>query len=202
MSLPRFILEICDDIGGKVHATNVVLRLIENYSDMGHSLYLDNYYNSVTLVRKLLEKNTYCTGTLRAGRQETPQEVSKAKLKTDESVHRYGGNVCVGKWKDKREVLYITTEHENNFEEGTSRSGKKKMKPIPIAQYNKYMSGIDLQDQMLSYYLTHRKTILWYKKVGFHITDLLLYNSFMLYNQLSGPKMSFLDFRQLLKPCW
>ncbi|KAJ8931231.1 hypothetical protein NQ314_015872 [Rhamnusium bicolor] len=155
---------VCDDIGGKEHAANVVLCLIANYSDKSHS-YMYNYYNSVTLARQLLDKNTYCTGTLCAGRKETSQEVSKAILKTGESVQRYGGNVCGGKWKDKREVLYITTEHENNFEEVTSRSGKRKMKPTPIAQYNKYMSGIDLQDQMLSYYPTHRKTIRWYKKV-------------------------------------
>ncbi|CAH1991404.1 unnamed protein product [Acanthoscelides obtectus] len=43
----------------------------------------------------LLEKNTYCTGTLRAGGKETPEDVSKAKLKPGESVHRYGGSVCV-----------------------------------------------------------------------------------------------------------
>ncbi|XP_018578618.1 piggyBac transposable element-derived protein 4, partial [Anoplophora glabripennis] len=94
---------VCDDLGGKGHAANVVLRLMTNYCDKGHSLYMDNYYNSVTLARQLLDKNTYCTGTLRAGRKETPHDVSKAKPKTGEFVHRYGGNVCVGKWKDKRE---------------------------------------------------------------------------------------------------
>lgn len=116
---------VCDDLGGKGHAANV-LRLMTNYCGKGHRLYMDNYYNSVTPDRQLLE-NTYCTGTLNAGRKETPQDVSKAKPKTGESVHQYGGNVCVGKWKNKLEVLYITIEHENNLEV-TSRSSNKKTK--------------------------------------------------------------------------
>lgn len=185
-----------DDLGGRGHAANVVLHLMRNYWDKGHSLYMDNYYNSVTLARQLLEKNTYCTGTLRVGRKETPEDVKKAKLRPGESVHRYGGNVCVGKWKDKREVLYITTEHENTLEEVLSKFGTSKIKPAPIVQYNKYMSGIDLQDQLQSYYPSHRKTIRWYKKVGIHIMETMLYNSYMLYNKYSTPKMSFLEYRE------
>lgn len=57
------------------------------------------------------------------------------------------------------------------------------------------MSGIDLQDQLMAYYPSNRKTIRWYKKVGIHIIEMLLYNSFMLYNQHSAKKMSYLDFR-------
>ncbi|XP_050303772.1 piggyBac transposable element-derived protein 4-like [Anthonomus grandis grandis] len=187
---------VLDDLGGRGHAANVVLHLIRNYWDKGHSLYMDNYYNSVALARQLLEKNTYCTGTLQVGRKETPEDVSKAKLKPGESIHRYGGNVCVGKWKDKREVLYISTEHENTLEEVLSRFGTNNIKPAPIVQYNKYMSGIDLQDQMQSYYPGHRKTIRWYKKVGIHIMETMLYNSYMLYNKYSRPKMSFLEYRE------
>ncbi|CAH2012125.1 unnamed protein product [Acanthoscelides obtectus] len=184
-----------DDMGGKGHAANVVLHLASDYLDKGYSIYMDNYYNSVRLARQLLNRMTYCTGTLRAGRKETPGDVSKAKLKVGESVQRYGGHVCVGKWKDKRDVLYITTEHGNTLQEVTSTSGNTKMKPTPIAEYNKYMSGIDLQDQIMAYYPSHRKTIRWYKKVGLHIIEMMLYNSFMLYNKFSSPKLSYLDYR-------
>ncbi|CAH1999936.1 unnamed protein product [Acanthoscelides obtectus] len=58
------------------------------------------------------------------------------------------------------------------------------------------MSGIDLQDQMQSYYPSHRKTIRWYKKVGLHICEMMLHNSYMLYNKYSGQKMSLLDYRE------
>lgn len=51
-----------DILGGRGHATNVVLHLLEEKFNCGHSVYLDNFYNSVDLAAKLLEKDTYCTG--------------------------------------------------------------------------------------------------------------------------------------------
>ncbi|KAG5865977.1 hypothetical protein JTB14_011972 [Gonioctena quinquepunctata] len=185
-----------DDMGGERHATKIVLNLANNYLDQGYSLYMDNFYNSVDLARQLLERNTYCTGTLRNGRKGSPSEEKTAKLKSGKSVQRYSRQICVVKWKDKREVLYISTEHENVLQEVTSRSGRMEEKPLPIAEYNEYMSGIDLQDQMMAYYPSHRKTIRWYKKVGIHIIEMMLYKSFMIYNKHSVQKMSYLDFRQ------
>ena len=43
------------------------------------------------------------------------------------------------------------------------------------------MSGIDRSDQMLSYHSVLRKTIRWYKKVGVHIFEIYMANSFYLY---------------------
>jgi len=59
-----------NDLGGKGHATiNVVLHLMQEKLNTGHSIFTDNFYNSYYLAQKLLEKkNTFCTGTLRANR--------------------------------------------------------------------------------------------------------------------------------------
>lgn len=58
------------------------------------------------------------------------------------------------------------------------------------------MSGIDRQDQMNSYYPFTRKTIRWYKKLGIHIIQMLLLNSYNLYNQYNiGTTLSLYDFR-------
>ncbi|KAJ8913138.1 hypothetical protein NQ315_006056 [Exocentrus adspersus] len=92
---------------GKGHAANIVLHLAGNYLDQGYSLYMDNFYNSVDLAKQLVDRNTCCTGTLRNGRKGNPSDVAKAKLKVG------SGQICVGKWKDKRDVLYISIEHEN-----------------------------------------------------------------------------------------
>lgn len=70
-----------DDYGGKGHAANIVLHLMEEKLDVGHSLYLDNYYNSYDLACKLLSRKTYCTGTLRVDRKQNPVDVKTAKLK-------------------------------------------------------------------------------------------------------------------------
>jgi hypothetical protein len=59
---------------------------MEDYLDVGHSVYMDNYYNSFDLAVKLLNRNTYCTGTLRVDRKNTPIEVKNKQSKKGETV--------------------------------------------------------------------------------------------------------------------
>lgn len=47
---------ILDDYGGKGHAANIVLHLTEEKLDVGHAIYLDNYYNSFDLACQLLSR--------------------------------------------------------------------------------------------------------------------------------------------------
>uniref|UniRef100_A0A2H8TRK2 PiggyBac transposable element-derived protein 4 n=2 Tax=Melanaphis sacchari TaxID=742174 RepID=A0A2H8TRK2_9HEMI len=162
----------------------------------GHSMYMDNFYNSIDLAEQLLQKKTYCTGTLRSNRKRIPEAVVKSKLKPGETKAMYSNGVLVGKWKDKRDVMYISTEFKNNLILAKNKKGQEKLKPEPIANYNKFMSGIDRQDQMNSYYPFLRKTVRWYKKIGIHVIQMLLLNSYNLYNQSQvGSKMTLYDFR-------
>jgi len=39
------------------------------------------------------------------------------------------------------------------------------------------VSGIDRQDQMMSYYPAERKTLRWYKKIAIHFLQICLLNS-------------------------
>uniref|UniRef100_A0A2S2NHQ3 PiggyBac transposable element-derived protein 4 n=1 Tax=Schizaphis graminum TaxID=13262 RepID=A0A2S2NHQ3_SCHGA len=134
---------------------------------------MDKFYNSFDLASKLIEKKTYCTGTLRLNRKNTPHDVAY----------------------QLRDVAYLSTEFKNNLILTKNRNGKEQLKPEPIINYNRFMSGIDRQDQMNSYYPFTRKTIRWYKKIGIHIIQMLLMNSFYLYNQYQvGHKVLLYDY--------
>ncbi|KAJ8971846.1 hypothetical protein NQ314_000522 [Rhamnusium bicolor] len=78
-----------------------------------------------------------------------------------------------------------------------SKQGRKDKvnKPLPKLQYNKYMSGVDRQDQMLSYYSAERKTIRWPKKLFMDFIEAMLVNAHYLFNKYSGSKMTLYDFR-------
>lgn len=175
----------------------IVLRLMEPYLDKGHHLFMDNFYNSVALSSLLLTRNTHTTGTLRSNRKNNPKEVVSAKLKRGEHVWKRSGEVYVNKWKDKRDVLTISTAHHPKLIEAKNRFGDTKMKPACIASYNDHMSGVDRADQMTSYYSSPRKTIRWYKKVLFHLLDLSVWNAFYMFRKFH-PKTSFLYFRESL----
>lgn len=186
-------------VGGRNHIKKVVHLLMEKYIEKGHSLYLDNYYTSVGLSEELLCKNTYVTGTLRANRIGNPEEVKNAKLKPGESCIMHNREkIVVTKWHDKREILFISSEHTSEYKGTTSRRVRTiKYKPAVQIKYNKYMRAIDRHDQMLSYYCCEHKTLRWYKKVIIHIIQICLVNGFLLFNARNdGNKTTFYKFRK------
>ncbi|CAG4981238.1 unnamed protein product [Parnassius apollo] len=78
----------------------------------------------------------------------------------------------------------------------TNKHGHVAQKPEAIAKYNEIMSGADWQDQLLAFYPCERKILRWYLKVAIHIFQLLLINSFKIYNKYSGQsKMTLYDYR-------
>ena len=101
----------------------------------------------------------------------------------------------------------ITNAFVPELVESINRHGNSIQKPNAIHVYNQNMSGIDRSDQMLSYHSGWRKTVRWYKKVGIHIFDFFVANSFYLYmKNTTRPKFSTINeykeaiFRVLVGP--
>lgn len=185
-----------DVYSGVGHTQKVVLHLLQEKLGNGHAVYLDNYYNSVELASKLLEEGTYCTGTLRIDRKQNPKEVMSANLKKGENKSMFCNGIHVGKWRDKRNVQYITTEFKSQMVLCKNKRGHESEKPAAIAGYNKSMSGVDRQDQMMAYYPCSRKTIFWYKKLFLHVIQMSLINAYYLYNHYShGNRGRLYEFR-------
>ncbi|CAH2090624.1 unnamed protein product [Euphydryas editha] len=185
-----------DETPGKGHGSKIVLKLLEDRLDCGHHVYMDNYYNSYGLAVKLLDRKTYCTGMLSKNRRDNPVEIGTISLEKGENKSFFLNGVHIGKWRDKRYVVYISTEHGDEMVETTSKRGSVVLKPSAIVHYNNFMSGIDLQDRMLAYYPVQRKTLRWYKKLFVHMLQMSLSNALYLYNKFSAnDKMNLYDFR-------
>ncbi|KAF9416069.1 hypothetical protein HW555_006481 [Spodoptera exigua] len=153
-------------LGGANHSEKVVLNL------------LSNYVNKVNLAQKLLTLKTYCSGTLRVNRKNNPKEVLERELKRGESIAKLNNSgICVLKWQDRRDVLMISSQHGSDMTSVTNRRGETVSKPEVIVKYNRYMDGIDHQNQMLAYYSCEHKTIRWYKKLGVNVFQQLLYKA-------------------------
>ena len=180
------------------HAHGVVQKLMDPYLNKGHVVYIDNFYTSVNLAESLLQQKTHIVGTLRKNRKFNPKEVINKKLAKGESVWKRKGNVVVGKWKDKREVCMISTYHEFKMVNWKNSRGIESMKPNIIIDYNQFMAGVDRADQMMSYYSTPRKTVRWYIKLFFHLFDMCIWNSMIIFKKVTGKKISYLNFRDEL----
>jgi len=62
------------------------------------------------------------------------------------------------------------------------------MKPKTVLEYNPTMGGVDKLDKRIKPYQSHRKTVKWYIKVFFHLIDIAVYNSYILYTKIPPQK--------------
>ena len=53
--------------------------------------------------------------------------------------------------------------------------------PKAVAEYNKYMKGVDQVDQLLSYYGFSHHTVKWWRRAFFYLLDMAVVNSYVLY---------------------
>ena len=144
--------------------SDIVMKLAEPYLDEGRALATDNYFTSVDLARELLLRRTNLIGTLRKNRKHLPPCVVNARLCRDEIIGKVSEDgIVVGKWRDKRDVLFLTTMHDLTMvdSEKLRIDGLPRVTPVAILDYNKCKQGVDLSDQLASYQTPLRKTIRW-----------------------------------------
>ena len=90
------------------------------------------------------------------------------------------------KWMDKRPVIVLTTIHNDDVASVERRcrkapGGREEVeKPVAIFQY-KYMGGVDMADQLLSYYSFAHRTVKWWRRAFFYLIDMAVVNSYVLY---------------------
>lgn len=185
------------------HSDKVVMELLENYLNEGRTLVTDNFYTNLNLAKDLLIRNTHLVGTLRKFVKNVPKEILTPKrMKKGEVVGKESDGIVVGVWKDKREVRFLSTRHKLTMV-NTGKMTKKKeeiLKPEIIEFYNGRKQGVDVSDQLSSYFSPLKKTVRWFHKVAFFaLLGTAVVNSVVLHKHLNPTnKIQISDFRASL----
>jgi len=169
--------------------TAVVLELLEPLFGCGHTLWIDNFFSSPELARKLqIEHSTDCVGTLKLNRKNTPKEVKDKKLEKGEIIARHSGPVTVLKWCDKRNVTMVSTYLTADTQR-VANKGKETEKPLCVIDYNHNMGRVDLKDQLLHMYMVKRKIMTkWYLKLFKRLLNSTVLHSFLYLLASDGKK--------------
>nr|CAI5863375.1 unnamed protein product [Callosobruchus analis] len=125
------------------------------------------------------------------------ETVTDAKLEKGAMIARESNtHVVVGKWKDKREVLFLTTEAVPKITDVQTKRGAVK-KPSTIAKYNSIKSFIDVSDQKASYSTAVRRGIKWYRKVAIELlTNTAPVNAHIAYQSVTKKTINITKFRE------
>jgi hypothetical protein len=183
-------------------AVSVIDRLCDKIKGKGHSVYMDRWFSSPKIFHHLCACKTKAVGTVMSSRKEMPKEAFSVKLKKGEKISRQRDHLLAIKWKDTCDVFFLTSAHQDETVEAPSSRGTHKIKPTTVLDYNKYKTGVDRSDQMLSYYSLERKTIKWWKKLFFHLFDLAIVNAHILHTKTNKKKLLLeIFYEKLLKDC-
>ena len=182
---------------GEQTTSRIVLELADKLLDKGYCLYLDNWYTSPKLVDTLCTRKTDVVGTMRTNRKELPDFVKKAKLEKGKTVTAFREKQMIMKWKDKRDVVLVSTFHDGTMEPVKTRKGVIQ-KPSVVLDYNKNMGGVDMNDaQLQSYKLARERLKRWYQKMFRYLLDMVCLNAFIIYKKKGG-RISRLNFQLTL----
>ena len=94
---------------GKTH--DLVISLLERYTEKGYILNMDNYYSPSYLIYKLLSKNTAACGTIRIPRKGLPKDICTAKFEKrgELCIMTYGDKLVAIKLLDWKHVTFLST---------------------------------------------------------------------------------------------
>jgi len=176
-------------------SAQVVMMLMEPLLDKGYCLTTDNFYTSPILADLLISHNTDIYGTMKPTRKGVPKQLQLPKKVKKGYITSYRkGKVMVMRWKDKRDVYFLSTLHNSQTIEIQKRNETIK-RPILVHDYNFTMGGVDKVDQHFSSYPIPRKRgKRYYKKIFYHLIEQALWNSYVLYLKTGGT-MSSLEYR-------
>ena len=175
----------------------VVKDLTVDLGGLNHHLYMDNFYCDPHLFNQLMVSNIHCCGTVKANRKGFPQDIviSKQQERHLERGHyqwRMNEQLLAMSWFDKRSVYLLSTIHPPKNEDGSlpttqrrTRNGEQIDVPCPPAHsdYQAYMGGVDLSDQLIKNFSVIRKSKKAWKKLFGYGLEVSLLDSFIIMKQ-------------------
>ncbi|KAE9522588.1 hypothetical protein AGLY_017010 [Aphis glycines] len=176
----------------------VVMQFIERLEENRHFVYFDNYFTSYNLLSVLADRKIYAAGTVRVNRFANPPLITdKCLSKMGRGTSYEVSGIAQGqkseigliKWFDNKGVNLGSNFITSGEPETIKRWDKKHKKfvdverPEVIGLYNKSMGGVDVHDQLVSFYRTFIKSRKWTLRLIAHAFDMASVNSWLEYKK-------------------
>lgn len=159
----------------------IVLSLTEPLTGSGRNITCDNFFTSLSLARKLHQRNMTLVGTVRANRRELPASFTSHRnreLFSNMQATNSNGtcNVLIVSYmaKHNRVVNLLSTTHRK----AVSNNGARR-KPDVVLYYNATKGGVDAADERVGTYSVKYKCRRWHVIIFCNIIDLSALNAFV-----------------------
>lgn len=169
-------------------AEKVVLELVEKSGiGPGYTIIGDNFFTSLSLVKKLQSKGISYVGTVRNNKVELCDRMkSKKTLYESEFFSCTDPRAMLVSYqcKKNKNVLLMSSMHSR-----PSIGTHEKKKPEIVEYYNSNKCGVDVVDQMTRLYSTKTPCRRWPMAVWCNMLDIAGINSWIIYRKVTGSKI-------------
>lgn len=174
---------------------DIVLKMCSNLpKNRNFKVFIDNYFTSYDLLVTLKSMGILSVGTVRVNR------LRNYKPKDDKDLKKEGRgsfdyftecdeNIVAVKWHDNKSVnlvsSYVGIEPIGTVKRW-SQTDRKYIdinRPHIVEAYNTNMGGVDLCDMLVALYRTKIGVKRFYLKILFHLMDICIVNSWLLYRR-------------------
>ena len=165
------------------------------FLNQGYHFYVNNFYKSVPLFKDLFAQGVLATGTILETRRGFPAAFKKSKewAKGEKGGHALGKDppLLVLQWVDNEVISMLSTIDKVNYHGLLNRKRKvdgvwdtrEISQPKVVANFNKFMNGVDRSDQILTTNSVPRKSTKWWETLFYHLIDMAVVNSFILFKE-------------------
>uniref|UniRef100_UPI00398EFAF2 piggyBac transposable element-derived protein 4-like n=1 Tax=Pristiophorus japonicus TaxID=55135 RepID=UPI00398EFAF2 len=161
--------------------SGVVLDLCRPYFHLNHHIYFDRFFTTPAVMVELERQGTRACGTTHLNRRGLPTQAKKIQLKVQGDVRFFQkGSLLLTIWKDKRQVATLSTNQN-----GKMMACPGTLKPQAVVEYNKYMGGVDISDQMRSYYPVGRPSKKWWRCILWYLMNITIVNAWLIFKRSS-----------------
>lgn len=167
------------------------MRLMENYLLRGQIVVADNWFTSMKLAEALLANDTGYIGTIKRGRLGMPADFFIKKNALSRGEYNIFQNekqksITATRWCDRNVVFFLSSVN-NPVEAVTVKryvgNGEKKDVPAPrvVADYQRYMRGVDRLDQQINSLRPGAKTNRYSIPIIWAIINIAIHNAYVLH---------------------
>lgn len=151
----------------------------------GATVFMDNYYTSVPLLEELKAGGVNACGTVRSNRRGLPPTLLPRRVALARHEYKLAqfNEITFGIWQDTKPVCVLSNFH-SPLEVGHCLrrvDGRRQLveTPIALADYQKFMKGVDLCDQMTGYYLLQHRSKKWWRRLFFYLLSVSIFNAYI-----------------------
>ncbi|XP_046658922.1 piggyBac transposable element-derived protein 4-like [Homalodisca vitripennis] len=171
-----YVGEVTDKLPNELVPEYYVRKLSESISGTKRNITCDNWFTTVPLVDRMLERELTMIGTLRKNKPQIPPCLFQERA-VNSCVFVFDANKTLVSFSPKRKknvVLVSSMHHDDTIDEETG-------KPEIIIVYNKNKGGTDSFDKLCATFSTSRKNLRWPMQVVYGMLDQGGVNAYVLF---------------------